>query len=205
MEKFDESKIKRDGDGKFAAKDGGGERLSKAFDDLGGARQKRSVGTLGTARNKLVFTLKTVADKRSGGESRKIVSVDLDSDIQKKLDGITPNEQRKIIFDYIMENLRGKYPADDGREIAVSGVTADKYTNKAPEIKLRAAPEIESLIKAAKLDNVVDVTHSKYKQFAYYNVAFQVGKDVFEGKLNIGIQKNGVATLYDLNPYNEKR
>ena len=191
---FNESKIKRDGDGKFATQGGSTP-----------AEEKRAAELLGVSRKELVLTLKAVADKRDGSESKQIVSVNLDTDLQKKLNGATPNEQRRIVFDYIMENMRGKYPAQDGREIIISRKSADKYVQNATEIKLRTAPELGDMIAAGNLVNIVNADHKTFKQFAYYSVSFEVGDRIYDGLLNVGIHENGVAALYDLNPFNPRK
>jgi len=138
-------------------------------------------------------------DKNPTGFKQKAVVIDLNADIQKRFDNATPNEQRKIVKDYIMDNLRGKYPTNDGIEVAITGTTAKKYTNKAPVSKLRVAPELARLIQQSTLSGVVDAKHKSFDKFMYYDVKFSIGNETYSGVLNIGVSNNGDAILYDLN------
>lgn len=123
-------------------------------------------------------------------EKPRVIKVNLSSDIQKQFDKATPKERQKIAFDYIMKNLRGKYPTHDGRIVAIERVGADKMIHSFDERKIRVLPELKSLIDAGRLRGVIDVQHKLFSQMAYYDVEFAIGKTCYKTRLNIGIRKN---------------
>lgn len=184
---FKEDEHPRDNDGKFTDKNGGGKSGYDSRNDLG--------------------TIKNATKKTLTG---KIVKVNMDSEIQKQFDRATPKERQNIAFRYIMENLRGKYPAEDGRVVAIEKVGADKISHTLNETKIRVVPELAKLIEAGKLQGVAeakkdgDKSHKLFTHFAYYNVPFKIGADTFVGRLNVGIRTDGSSTLYDLNPFNKQ-
>ncbi|MCX4361782.1 MAG: hypothetical protein OSJ74_00120 [Clostridia bacterium] len=137
-------------------------------------------------------------------EDFETVEVDLTADIQKQFDNATPKERSKIAYRYIMDNLRGKYPAHDGLEITISSVGADKMSHTTHLEKIRVLPELARLIQAGRARGVINVEHKKFDKMAYYDVAFKVGKDYYRALLNVGILKDGVSTLYDINPFNKQ-
>lgn len=145
------------------------------------------------------------ADKNEKTSTNKVVKVDMNSEVQKRLDAAqTPKERQKIAFRYIMDNLCGKYTAQDGRAITISSVGADKITHKDIEVKLRVSPHLADFIRVGELEGVKDVEHKKFVKFAYYKVAFQIGNDRYLAMLNVGIRADGTSTLYDINPFNKQ-
>lgn len=141
---------------------------------------------------------------------KKVVKVNMDAEIQRQLDAAeTPKERQNIAFRYIMDNLRGKYPTEDGRIVAIEKVGADKMSHTFNETKIRVLPELAKLIEAGELENVVEAKkeegrqHKLFTHFAYYKVSFQIGNERYTGRLNVGIRKDGSSTLYDLNPFNK--
>ena len=132
--------------------------------------------------------------------TKKVVKVKLDASIQKEFDNATPKERQEIAFKYIMDNLRGKYPAEDGRTVAIERVGADKMSHSYNEIKIKVLPELKELIEAGRLRGVIDVNHKLFTQMAYYDVDFKIGEEQYKSRLNVGIRKNGDSTLYDINP-----
>lgn len=132
------------------------------------------------------------------------VKIDLDSDIQKQFEKATPHEKQKLAFDYIMDNLRGRYPSEDGRTIAIERVGADKITHTKNETKIKVTPALADLIQSCKFKKIVDAEHKLFDKFAYYDVEFEIADEKYEGVLNVGIRKNGESSLYDLNPFNKK-
>lgn len=156
--------------------------------------------------------IKTATEKpdKKKASTKKVVKVNLEADVQKQFDKATPKEREKIAFRYIMDNLRGKYAAEDGREITIERVGADKMSHTLNETKIRVLPELAKLIEAGKSEGVVEAKkpdgkpHKLFTHFAYYRVAFQIGNDTFVGKLNVGIRADGSSTLYDINPFNKQ-
>jgi hypothetical protein len=135
---------------------------------------------------------------------KKFIEIDLSAKIQKQLDNAAnAKEQRKIMYDYILEYLRGEYRALDGRNIAINKGSADKITHRASIVKLRVAPHLGELIKIGQFIGLVDVTHKKFKQFAYYDVFFKVYDKWYLGRLNIGVRENEESVLHELNKLEE--
>lgn len=165
----------------------------------------------GTRTEKTIAAVKKYSDtpaedlESMGVASRKVVTVKLDSEIQKQFDKATPKEREKIAFDYIMKNLRGKYPTHDGRIVAVERVGADKMTHSFDERKIRVLPELKQLIETGRLRGVIDVEHKLFTQMAYYDVVFQIGGTQYQSRLNVGIRSNGDSTLYDIKPIENKK
>lgn len=178
--KFDESKHPRDSDGKFTESEKRREAVKKYSDTP--TEDMRNMG--------IPFD--------------EVVTIKMDADIQKQFDRATPKERSKIAYRYIMDNLCGKYPAQDGREIIISGVGADKMSHTTNETKIRVLPVLAELIRVGRLQGVKEVEHNKFVKFAYYKVFFQMGHDTFSALLNVGIRPNGVSTLYDINPFNKQ-
>lgn len=140
----------------------------------------------------------------SAASKNSVVKIDLNTDIHKKLTASKDiNTKRKIVLDYILNNLRGKYPTSDGRIVAVERLGAKKLV-MGNELKIKVLPELANLIMASRFKNIIDVKHRHFKQMAYYDVSFEVENITYEGILNIGIRENKEATLYDLNPFNAK-
>ncbi len=172
--------------------------------------QKQADGTNSKdGRKSAVEKLQELAKARIGKDNSEdddieVVEVDLTADIQKQFDKATPEERRKIAFDYIMDNLRDKYPARDGRLISIGKVGAKKIKNTLYEPKIRVIPELAYLIQSGKFDSIRDVEHKIFKQFAYYKVSFRIGDHKYNALLNVGIRENGDSTLYELNKIVEK-
>ena len=184
---FKEDEHPRDNDGKFTNKNGGGKSGYDSRDEFG--------------------TMKKAVDKKST-LTKNIVKVDTSAAIQKKLDEAeTAKERQKIAYQYIMDNLRGKYTASDGRTVAIEKVGADKITHRDIKIKLRVCPSLADMIKAGEFEGIKDAeekSNPKFVKFAYYKVTFQLGNDRYTGLLNVGIRKDGSSTLYDLNPFDKQ-
>lgn len=160
-------------------------------------------------RKTTVEKLQELAKPKKGKENVvdddiEVVEVDLTADIQKQFDNATPKERQNIAFIYIMDNLRGKYPTEDGRIVSIQRVGADKMSHTLNETKIRVLPELAELIKTGKFIGVIDVIHKKFAKIAYYQVAFKVGEDKYIANLNVGIRQNGDSTLYDINPFNKE-
>lgn len=172
--------------------------------------QKQADGTNSKdGRKSAVEKLRALAKPKKGKDKSEdddieVVEVDLTADIQKQFDNATPKERSKIAYRYIMDNLWGKYPAKDGREISISGVGADKMSHTVHIEKIRVLPELAELIRTGKYIGVIDVTHKKFAKMAYYKVAFRIGNHKYNALLNVGIRENGDSTLYDINPFNKE-
>lgn len=131
----------------------------------------------------------------------KVVDVNLNAEIQKQFDKATPKERSKIAFHYVMDNLRGKYPTKDNREVFVERVGAKEMTHTLYEPKIRVIPELGKLIKAGEFIKISMAEHGQFKEFAYYKVGIKIANDTYSAVLNIGIRDNGDSTLYDINQF----
>lgn len=180
---FEEEKHPRDSDGKFAEKKGAKNSGYDSRDDIG--------------------TIKNAAKKKT--PTPKTVKIDMDADIQKQFDNASPKERQKIAFDYIMKNLRGKYPAEDGRVVAIEKIGAKKITHDRGDIKIRVVPKLGELIQSGNFIESKDADHKIFKGFAYYKVHFQFRDEIYSAILNVGIRENGDSTLYEINQFNKNK
>lgn len=143
-------------------------------------------------------------DEKKKLPKKKVVKVDMDAEVQKQLDAAeTPKERQNIAFRYIMDNLRGKYAATDGRTVAIERVGADKMTYQDNKIKLRVCPSLADMIKSGEFQytrKAEEKKNQKFEEFAYYRVRLKVGNERYVGLLNVGIRADGSSTLYDLKP-----
>lgn len=120
---------------------------------------------------------------------------------QKSLEDLVDiKNRRELAFDFIMQNCRGKFTMSDGRSVLISRMTADKYTNKAYDIKLKIVPNLIKFLHTCKFINIVSVIHDEFAKFAYYDVYFYVDEKRYKATINIGIRTNGESILYDINP-----
>lgn len=194
---FDESKHPRAGDGKFTEGKGDADKIREAVKKFSDSpKEDMSAMGVGDGKNKLTSL-------------EKIVEVNLDTDIQKKLkNATTPKERQELAFRYIMDNLRGRYPARDGRIVAIERVGADKMTYQDHYDKLRVCPALAEMIKVGEFDHISkaeDKLNKRFEEFAYYKVRVKMDKEVYNGILNVGIRKDGSSTLYDLRPFYKER
>ncbi|GBU20490.1 hypothetical protein R80B4_00368 [Fibrobacteres bacterium R8-0-B4] len=133
------------------------------------------------------------------------IDVDLTTEIQKRLQATDAmDEKRKIAYRYIMDNLRGVYPTNDGRKVAITRKSADEITNAAPAIRIQVTPELENIIKAGANPIIKDVQHKIFDKFVYYDVALKIDDDFYTANVNIGITKNGDSVLYQINRFERK-
>lgn len=133
-----------------------------------------------------------------------IVKVNLDADIQKQFDNATPQERSKIAYRYIMDRLRGKYSTTEKREVRIERVGAKEISHTLFEPKIRVVPELGQMIETGNLIDVSVAEHGRFKEFAYYEVYVNIGKDTYRAVLNVGIRENGDSTLYDINQFQKQ-
>lgn len=133
------------------------------------------------------------------------VHIDTDQDI---FNGKKISDYPKIAKQYIIEHFKGKeFPLSDNEIALIKKRSAEKYAysgvvgSEAVKIKMRAATELDNLIKIAKLKSVAvdDKGHSFAKNgFAYYETKFEIDGKMFSGVLNIALSEKS-KMLYDLN------
>lgn len=197
---FDESKHKRDEDGKFAKKDGHG-----YSDDVNGRIKWAKDNDVELPLNNDGSVDDIALQRLWQARENNVVKVNLDSDIQKQLTAAkSQKERQKIAFRYIMDNLCGKYSAPDGRTITISSVGADKITHKDINIKLRVSPYLADFIRLGEFQGIKDVEHRKFVKFAYYKVTFELNDERYTALLNVGVRSDATSTLYDINPFQKQ-
>jgi hypothetical protein len=142
---------------------------------------------------------------KTDSDGNQYVDVDLTSDIQKTLQAAgSMSEKRHIIYRYIMDNLRGKYPTNDGREVNVVKTSAKELKHSVHENSIRVIPELAAIIKAGKRTDIKEVKHKIFSKFAYYDVDLKVGNEYYTANINIGIKEDGESVLYQINQFREK-
>lgn len=141
-------------------------------------------------------------------KARKVVKVKLNTEVQKQIAAAkTSKERQKIAFRYIMDNLRGRYIASDGRTVAIERVGASKITSVDRKDKLQACPALADMIKAGEYDHSAkgeDKPNKRFEEFVYYKVRVKVSNEIYRGMLNVGVRKDGSSTLYDLRPFDKE-
>jgi hypothetical protein len=74
----------------------------------------------------------------------------------------------------------------------------------APEIRLRAIPELENIIKAGTLKEIKPAEYGVFENFAYYDAIVKIGGDFYGALINIGVKPDGGSFMYQINKF-EKR
>lgn len=197
---FDESKHKRDENGKFAKQD------ERNYSDSVNDRIKWAkdndielpLNADGSVDDIALQKLQNVS--RSSG----IIKINLDADIQKQFDNASPKERSKIAFDYMMKNLRGKYMTEDKEEVRIERVGAKEISHTLYEPKIRVSPELGRLIENSRFLDLRKADHGIFNKFAYYEARVAIGRDIYSAILNIGIRTNGESTLYDVNQFKKQ-
>ncbi|GBU22339.1 hypothetical protein R80B4_02247 [Fibrobacteres bacterium R8-0-B4] len=141
---------------------------------------------------------------KTDSNGNQYVDVDLTTDIQRILrEAGSANERAKIVYRYVMDNLRGKYPTSDGREVSVIKRSAKELSHGTYEDKFRAIPELANIIEAGTFKGVTDAKHRLFKKFAYYEVSLKIGARYYTATVNIGITESGESVLYQINRFKE--
>ena len=144
---FDENKHPRNEKGQFTK----GKTLSNSF-------RKKGETTILYPENKTdnfrgrdrypqnISHYELIKEARKEYEEKRVVNIDLSSDIQKKFDNATPKERTKIAYNYIKSNLRGAYKARNNVEINIHESTANKISHTLYEPKIRTTPQLAEII-----------------------------------------------------------
>lgn len=202
---FDETKHPRDEKGQFTK----GVTLNKLFKKTGETtilypenKDDTYKGRDNYAQNISHYEL--IKEAKDEYKKSKTVKIDLGSDIQKKFDNAGPKERTKIAREYILNNLRGVYPAKNGVDINISRKTAKEITNSKYEPKIRVSPELGRLISVSDFIETKKATHKKFNRFIYYKTFVEIGNNKYSAILNVGVDKKNDCVLYDINQFNEK-
>jgi len=135
----------------------------------------------------------------------KVIIIDTNTDIQRAIsDAETPNNERKVVFEYIMSEMRGVYLSSDGIDITISARTAKKCTSHATEIKLRAITKLDEMLTHCEFDEIVEAKHKRYSKFIYYKTNFEIDGKRYSAIINVGITNGDKAVLYDFNQIKEQ-
>lgn len=137
---------------------------------------------------------------------KNTVVVDTDQHI---FDGVQRENMGYAVQKYMRDKYRGKiidntaFTKASELEYTHSRDTARLYnqTNGSYEAKMRASTELNNLIKTSEFISHETAKHTKQINeggYNRYNASFILGDKAFQGELLLAIDKNGVATFYDI-------
>lgn len=142
-------------------------------------------------------------------DGNQYVRVDTDQDI---FEGIKKKDYNKIAKMYMQDYLKGnaRLTRNDNVDIGRRGI--NKYTNPRQdtrffEEKMKLTPELKNVLEIANKVSVGTPTKetTKFPNWEYYKVNFELGGENFEGLINIGIDKEGNKHFYEINKIHHTR
>ena len=182
------------------------EQLKHSFEKALNSKQNNaSVENVASKGTKTKYSIQT----RENGS--KYIKVDADQHI---FDGVEPNDYKKIVKKYMNDYLRGQTElgslnSDEMVNIGTKGI--NKYTNPGKRQynfneKMKLAPELQNVLEIAEKtsEGTASKENSKFKNWEYYQVDFNVNGKDFSGKVNIGIDSNGNKHFYEINNIQQK-
>lgn len=156
-------------------------------------------------RFKVDGTEYTVKDSTLESDSKgDFLSINLDSDAQKKYSSLSVRERSNFVKKYIKNTFRGvEFTLTDGKRVVITGVDASKMSNTTFAAKHRTALEVDKLFNVAKYDHSYkNPDHRLFSRFDYYTARVKIGNDMYTCTLNVGTTKtDGVLRLYDVNQF----
>ncbi len=136
----------------------------------------------------------------------KYLSIDLNSDDQKKFSLLPTKDRSAFIKSYINSKFRNiEFTLSDNSKVVITSTGAGKIANANFEPKQRTALELEKIFSIArKIGSDENVNHIKFTRFDYYSVRVQIGDNIYSCVLNIGTTKrSNLYQLYDINQFEE--
>lgn len=131
------------------------------------------------------------------------VNIDTDQDI---FEGIAQKDYNKIAKMYINDYLKGETTLSKTDEAIIDATTTKKYTNPGKRQtyfieKMKLTPELKNVLEISeKINSALPIkSNTKYPNWEYYKIRFQLGNQTFEGKVNIGVDNDGNKHLYEVN------
>ena len=136
-------------------------------------------------------------DSKGGGkeDAPDVVELDENSELMKRVEGLSPNEREKAVRKYLQEVLTGKVlyfhdgvvatvSGNDRRELAHDTFHTEKGLRRTAELA-----EIENLIKNARHEKegaVENHNKEKFSMFRYYTVTTRYKGNEQTLRLNVG-------------------
>ena len=132
--------------------------------------------------------------------SKPYVKVNMTSSLQQSLNGKDSKNQKRIIKEYLKNNLQDtNLSTKDNEYITIKGTDVKKLTHTHKEEKLRTLPYLKELLEIAEYSgSSKDIIHDKFKSFDYYDVTFDVNNEKYIATLNIGLDTFNTLRIYDL-------
>ncbi len=156
-------------------------------------------------RFKVDGTEYTVKESTLGTDAKgDYLSINLDSDAQKKYSSLSVRERSNFVKKYIKDTFRGvEFTLTDGKQVIITGVDASKMSNTTFAAKHRTALEVDKLFGVAEYDHSYkNPEHRIFSRFDYYTARVKIGEDIYTCMLNVGTTKSdGVLRLYDVNQF----
>ena len=111
---------------------------------------------------------------------------------------------------YIQDYLMGKTKLSNNDTTVIDRKSANKYTNPGKKQqnfneKMQLTPELKNVLEIAQKDSTSRPlkSNSKYKNWEYYKVKFEINGKMFEGLINIGLDSNNNKHFYEINKIRE--
>lgn len=142
-------------------------------------------------------------------DGSKYIKVDTDQDIFK---GIDEKDYSKIAKMYMQDYLQGNtvLSANDIVNVGYKGI--GKYTNPQQKTryfneKMQLTPELKNALEIAEKvsEGMPLKENTKYPNWEYYKINFELNGKNFEGLINIGIDKDGNKHFYEINKIHTTR
>ncbi len=140
---------------------------------------------------------------QTDNNGNRYVRVDTDQDI---FEGINKKDYNKIAKMYIQDYLEGKTKLAENDTVKIANKGISKYTNPKQQTrymneKMQLSTELKNVLEVAEKVNSALPTKdtSKFPNWEYYKVNFEIGGKNFEGLINIGIDKNRNKHFYEIN------
>ncbi len=137
------------------------------------------------------------------GKGNKYVKVDTDQDI---FDGISEKDYNKIAKMYMQDYLKGEHTIAKNDKVEIGSKGINKYTNPQQNTayfkeKMRLSTELKNVLEISQKvsSGVPTKSTTKFPNWEYYKINFEIGGKNFEGLINIGIDKNGDRKFYEIN------
>lgn len=144
---------------------------------------------------------------QTDANGNKYVKVDTDQDI---FEGIDKKDYNKIAKMYIQDYLVGRTKLSNNDMTVIDRKSANKYTNPGKKQqnfneKMQLTPELKNVLEIAQKDSTSkpSKSDSKYKNWEYYKVKFEINGKMFEGLINIGLDSNNNKHFYEINKIRE--
>lgn len=142
----------------------------------------------------------SIQQDKNGG---RYVKVDTD---QKIFEGIDKKDYNTIAKMYMQDYLEGTTKLSANEKVKIGNKGISKYTNPKQlthyiNEKMKLSTELKNVLEIAEKVDAGKPTKntSKYPNWEYYKINFNINGKLFQGLINIGIDKNGNKHFYEIN------